>query len=262
MKKEKLALDNKDIIQQVENFMDKIKLDPEFTMSWLSALTKLEQHIVSIIYNQKEALSIKQIRNNLVDETQYAVYINKIADDKTEELKRTNEQFLESNYDIEAHLKVSFPFQTFLFLGDKTDRVIKQIDGKTSTQDFEKILLKEKIALPSFRTIDERVKNLVYIGILRERKDLSKKVKALYYLDPVIRTQLNKIREQKKKEFDDDRQKEINKRDEQELKKNEFKLKKEELFNQAYKEFLKTGVDATTYTPDWFRRFYKEKQGY
>ena len=56
--------------------------------------------------------------------------------------------------------------------------------------------LKKEIKFPSFRRIDKSIQDLISLGVVltREGKLENEKIKGLYFLNPIIRTQLLKLK--------------------------------------------------------------------
>lgn len=55
---------------------------------------------------------------------------------------------------------------------------------------------KASVNFPTFKKIDKSIQDLRSIGVVlaREEKLENKKIKGLYYLNPIIRSQLNKLK--------------------------------------------------------------------
>lgn len=147
------------------DFVNKLKKEPEFVLSWLSALTELEQKVVSLMFAEGKALSTKQIRNNLIMRSEH---YQKECSNK-------------SNLPYPTQLRFTFPFDNFFHI-------------PKNSKGFH---------YPSFKTINEVIVNLVNLQILLERKPLSKKIKALYFLNPIIQHQIEKQRNERRKDYNE-----------------------------------------------------------
>lgn len=156
-----------------ENALEKIKslqkIDPDFVLSWLGGLTDLEQKIVATLYQLNKAVTIKDIMTTLVLRTLFANLMN---------VKNSSEYV--------------FPFKSYFFLEPKIISALKEI----STPQAQFIKLKKEFKFPSFRRIDKSNQDLISMGIVlaREEKMKNEKIKGLYYLNPIIRTQLNLLK--------------------------------------------------------------------
>lgn len=163
-----------------------IKKEPELIMNWLSSLTDLEQKIVSIIYNLNKAVTIKEIRNTLVT--------------------NSNNYLLKDKHNFLEKLYYSFPFLRVYNFSNK--QLAKKLEVKASSKKAknEGIIINTKDILenfPSFRRIENSVKDLINLKIILERNSSelkNKKIKGLFYLNPIIRYQLDKIKEKYIKE--------------------------------------------------------------
>jgi len=142
-------------------------IEPDFVMGWLGGLTELEQKIVSNIYQLNKAVTIKEVMNDLVSYTYYGNFLG------------------EPNIGI-------FPYKSYFDLDQKLILKLEHID-------YPRILdeLKKTYKFPSFRRIDNSVQDLINMGIVFARKGKleNAKIKGLYYLNPVVRSQLDKLKE-------------------------------------------------------------------
>lgn len=152
------------------------KLDPDFVLSWLGGLTDLEQKIISAMYMNNKALTIKDIINSLIENT-FSVF--------------TSSNFLPT---VHHWKEFDFPFSNYYPIEDGA--IKQEIDNTKRHSLKEKIDFLKGIKFPSFRRIDKCVQDLMAMGIVlaREGKSENKKIKGLYFLNPIIRTQLNKIK--------------------------------------------------------------------
>lgn len=144
------------------------KLEPEYIASWLAGLTELEQKIVSAIYQRNRAVSIGEVMAMFTINTLYA------------------------NINLTKHPEWSFPFISYYYIDLKLVAELKKIN------DVEEqiIKLKESFTFPSFRRINASMTDLVSMGILFTRKENleNEKIKGLYYLNPALRTQINRLK--------------------------------------------------------------------
>lgn len=187
---EKLVLGIKEHALEKINSLQKV--DPDFVFSWLSGLTDLEQKIVSAMYLNNKALTIKDIINSLIKNT-YSVLFTR---DYPPNVKYAKE--------------FDFPFCSYYLVGEELkNRMFKQSSiedlgnlGKYHFMPFEQAvkILKKEMKFPSFRRIDKSIQDLMAMGVVlaREEPSENKKIKGLYYLNPVIRTQINKLKDNKK----------------------------------------------------------------
>lgn len=151
--------------------------EPELVMSWLSCLTELEQMVLSTLYRRKLAMTTKEIRNAIISATTICAI---------------------HNYNID------FPFQSYYYLSKELKEKLREERNKKKGEiDLELIKKTEKIfKFPSFRRIGNTIKDLMNLKIIfvRQSNLQNKKVKGLYYLNPVIRTQIKKIEDKQDKE--------------------------------------------------------------
>lgn len=144
--------------------------EPDLVLSWLSGLTELEQIIVSCLFQINKALSIKQIRSNII--------------------------FM-SLRNVEDHYKTnqnnSFPFRSFYLTGKDKREEIKSLQNVE--ERWNKLV--KTIKFPSFQRIDNTLKTLTSLRIIFTRGTEDKKIKSLYFLNPMIRTKLNSLKEKK-----------------------------------------------------------------
>lgn len=165
----------------VQSLTSSLEKSPELVLSWLSSLTDLEQIVVSLLFQQQRALPIKKIRQSMI--------INSIL--------RTRER--NSFYN---DLFFNFPFKSYLPLSNEKKKQIENLPDLKSKLGK----IREVKKIPSFRRIENAIQDLKNLRIIFERSssDLEdKKVKGLYFLNPIIRTQLDKIKEQKIKHRED-----------------------------------------------------------
>jgi len=154
-----------------EQALDKIKslekLDPDFVLSWLSGLIDLEQKIVSILYQESRALTIKDIMSIIERNTL-------------------------SGYDERHH----FPFKSYYPLPIKIRDKMSGEEVRKLFPDEKLKILKSEFKFPSFRRIDKTIQDLMNMGVVlqREEKSENKKIKGYYYFNPIIRTQLIKLK--------------------------------------------------------------------
>ena len=146
------------------------KLEPEFILSWLGGLTDLEQKIVANLYQINRAVTIREIMNNIILNTHYGNFLRETT-------------------------AFDFPFKSYFNLDTKLMLRLKPLPP-TSVR-LEK--LKEEFKFPSFRRIDKSIQDLISMGIVLARQGEleNKKIKGLYYLHPVIRSQLNMLKKHK-----------------------------------------------------------------
>lgn len=169
-------IQHKEIMNAKEEYLQKInsleKLEPDFVMSWLSGLTELEQTITSILYQNNRAMTIKEVSMWLLMNT------------TSFNLRKLN-LFSPS---------FNFPFKSYKILDS---RKLSNVTGDSIIEIVKSV--EKNFKFPSFRRIDKTINDLINIGVVFERKGEfeNKKIKGLYYLNPVIRTQLNKLRDKK-----------------------------------------------------------------
>ena len=168
----KIMLDIKE--QALEKINSLQKLEPDLVFSWLSGLTDLEQKIVSVMYINNKALTIKDIINSLIRNTDSVLFTR--------------------NY-YPPHIKHSkefdFPFSSYYLVEGKIEQ---KVANKSPMESIN--ILKKEIKFPSFRRVDKSVQDLISMGVVlaREGKLENEKIKGLYYLNPVIRLQINKLK--------------------------------------------------------------------
>ena len=171
---------NKNILDVKEQALEKIKslqkLEPDFVMSWLGGLTDLEQKILSVMYIYNKALTIKDIINSLIRNT-LTVLTSK---DYPPQIKYIRE--------------FDFPFLSYYSLDDEEKQKILKIASMPQSEAIN--FLKKKLKFPSFRRVDKSVQDLINMGVVlvREGELKNEKIKGLYYLNPVIRSQINKLK--------------------------------------------------------------------
>jgi hypothetical protein len=171
---------NKNILDIREQALEKIKslqkLEPDFVMSWLGGLTDLEQKILSVVYIYNKALTIKDIMNFLV--------------------KNTLSVLTSRDYppNIEYLREFDFPFSSYYVI-DK--EVMKKLYPEVDKKSKNLQILKKEFKFPSFRRVDKSIQDLISMGVVlvREGELKNEKIKGLYYLNPIIRSQLNKLKE-------------------------------------------------------------------
>lgn len=165
-------MDSKNRLEIKEEAQEKIKslqkLEPDFVLSWLGGLTDLEQKIISNLYQVNQAVTIKEIMDKIIKNTLYANFS-----------KSYPEPYI-------------FPFNSFFILDTK---IILNLKGLHPLSPEALTKLKKEFKFPSFRRIDKSIQDLINMGIIhaREGKLENEKIKGLYYLNPIIRTQLNKL---------------------------------------------------------------------
>jgi len=186
-------MSNKEVLDIKEQALEKIKslqkLEPDFVLSWLSGLTDLEQKIVSVMYINNKALTIKDVINTLIKHTfTHLTYRNYPPSIKN--LRELNFPFI-SYYFADENIK-----RKIISMCSKEENLPSNIDNKSLTDSIT--LLKKEIKFPSFRRIDKSIQDLMSMGIVqaREEKSENKKIKGLYYLNPIIRTQINKLKKE------------------------------------------------------------------
>jgi hypothetical protein len=188
----KLKEDKEELIQESETtedipFFESMIKKPEFIMSWLGGLTELEQMVVSLLFQSNKAVTIKNIRSFMLYNTLFA---NKLIEDNIPVNRYTkNKVYL-------------FPFQNFYYIPDEfKNRILDNYFSKDKIKGIGALLLlQKKIKFPSYERIDRTIQDLIRLKIVMERKkeDLENlKVKGLYFLNPVIRTHLQTIKENK-----------------------------------------------------------------
>lgn len=159
-----------DMKEQAEEKIKSLqKLEPDYVLSWLGGLTNLEQIIVSNLYHMNRASTIKDIMNQIIIKT----YFGNIFEEKKPEL--------------------NFPFQSYIPMNIKDKDKEQSLDKAQGKEIIKK--MKKLFKFPSFRRIDKSIQDLISMDIVlaREGKLENAKIKGLYYLNPIIRTQLNKI---------------------------------------------------------------------
>lgn len=172
---------NKSILDIKEQALEKIsslqKLDPDFVLSWLGGLTDLEQKIVSVMYIYNKALTIKDVSNSLI--------------------KNTLSVLIKSDYppQIIHSREFDFPFVSYYPIDEEIKPKVSNL-----SQSEKMTFLKKEFKFPSFRRIDKSIQDLMSMGIIlsREGKLENEKIKGLYYLNPVIRSKLNELKNNKK----------------------------------------------------------------
>ncbi len=166
-------MENEIVLDVKEQALEKIKslekVDPDFVFSWLGGLTDLEQKIVANLYQENKAVTIKDVMTQITTNTFYATMLRDGASGK------------------------DFPFKSY-FEVENRSRVLFNIRKLHPDKSAQITLLKKEIKFPSFRRIDKNIQDLITMGIILKREEPSenKKVKGYYYLNPIIRSQLNK----------------------------------------------------------------------
>src|SRR3990167_9047612 len=172
------SMKNEPILNIKEQALEKIKslqkIEPEFVLSWLGGLTDLEQRIISVMYIYNKALTIKDIMSSLIKNT-YSVLASR-------------------DYPIGISLKseFDFPFSSYCLADDKKIKQKIFLMSQPEAMNF----LKKEIKFPRFRRIDKSIQDLISLGVVltREGKLENEKIKGLYFLNPIIRTQLLKLK--------------------------------------------------------------------
>lgn len=153
-------------LQSKENIEDKLSKqiknnDSTFVFSLLSSLTDLEQRVISALYQLNKASTIKNIRDTFVINTSILSSSN-------------NKTFL----DKQVHkLTFGFPFPTYYYAHE---------------------------SFPSFERIDRCIKSLIKLQLVRGRatEQISdEKVKGLYFLNILLKMNLDIEKEKQKKEL-------------------------------------------------------------
>ncbi len=160
---EKVVLEKDSFVNRLESMKDS---DPNLVLSWLSGLTDLEQKVVSVLYKLNRAETIKIVRIALVGNTYWV------------------SQLRTSDYD--------FPFQSYYPVPN--NEILKMRELSTQEEKTNRIL--EIIAFPSFRRIEKTLIDLEKLGVVLRRREETenKKIKGLFFLNPFIRAQLNKVK--------------------------------------------------------------------
>jgi len=168
----------KEQLDHVENLKNKNQLSEgilnnyEHLTSWLAGLTDLEQKVLSVLFQFPQALTIKKIRAMIISSTFLALqYPNK-----------------------DTRYTYGYPFKSYYSASKEL-----QDEAKSWQDDEAYELIEKKMKFPSFRRLDKTVQDLVNLRILipRNSNDLEdKKVKGLYFLNPIIRTQLQRKKEE------------------------------------------------------------------
>ncbi len=168
-------MNNKSVFDIKEQSLEKLKslekLDPDFVFSWLTGLIDLEQKIVAVLYQEARAMVIKDIVSALI----YNSHMVKISGHFRDER--------------------SFPFDGFYPIPQNIhQKVCEKVDIKQRMD-----ILKSEFKFPSFRRIDKTIQDLITMGIILKREEPSKnkKIKGYYFLNPIIRSQLNKLKKEK-----------------------------------------------------------------
>ena len=153
------------------------KLEPDFVLSWLGGLTDLEQKIVSVVYIYNKALTIKDVINSMVKNT-----LSVLTSSDYPPLMRYSEEF-------------DFPFVSYYSLEEEEKKKILKISSMPKSKAIK--TLKKEIKFPSFRRVDKSIQDLINMKVVlvREGELKNKKIKGLYYLNPIIRSKLNKLKE-------------------------------------------------------------------
>ncbi len=160
----------------VEKLQNLEKLDPELVLSWLSMLTDLEQKVLSILYQQSKSLTIKMIRTILMENTLH----NTLRNTQLYNVFIDDVEFpYPSFYDLDAEQKIKIS-------------TISEFEHELSLKRIQKVF-----TFPSFRSIDITIQRLIKLGVVNQRPEseiTDKKVKGLYFLNPFLKMQLNKLK--------------------------------------------------------------------
>jgi hypothetical protein len=170
--------------QQSKNIIDSVKNDPELTMVWLSSLTDLEQKISSAIYQLNKAVTIKEVMDYFEKVTELSPPANQSGDK------------------FKHAIVYYFPFPVSFNISE--DLIMDRVKNAKEGDNIE-INKKEIIEnFPSFRRVERTIRGLIEINVLLERnlaidksKRENKKIKGLFFLNPVVRYQLDRIRDKK-----------------------------------------------------------------
>ena len=170
------SMSNKNILEIKEGALEKInslqKLEPDFVLSWLGGLTDLEQKIVSNLYQINKAVTIKEIMDKIILNTSYGNVLRETS-------------------------ALDFPFKSYFELDTKLQIKLKSLPPAP----VREVMLKKEFKFPSFRRVDKSIQDLISMGIVnaREGKLENAKIKGLYYLNPIIRSQLNRLKNEGRK---------------------------------------------------------------
>lgn len=159
------ALDN-----QKSKIMDQIKNDPSLVLSWLGGLTESEQETLSALYQLNRACTINDIKIRVIVNS---VHIN--GPDSRSYLKDCN-----------------FPFKAYrIIVDDGRLQNFKRLFKRNEKMKF----IQEEISFPAFRKYHNSLQSLVSMGIVIKREsEVDEKVKGYFYLHPLIRNALDKIK--------------------------------------------------------------------
>tara|TARA_R110000765_G_scaffold411031_1_gene509950 strand:+ start:194 stop:724 length:531 start_codon:yes stop_codon:yes gene_type:complete len=146
----------------------KLNHDPEHI---LASLEETEQIILSILYREKKALTIQQIRNQLVSRSLH-FYSNFV--DKGNEFK-----FSKTSIESESILYL-YPFDSFFRLTTTERKNIQSIRDLTPKR------FKENVTLPSFNKVKDRINNLINLKVVLFRGSIHKKQIGIYFLNPLM----------------------------------------------------------------------------
>lgn len=202
------------------------KEDPEYLKSCFNALTSLEQASVKVLHYFKRAMTIKEIRNKLVQDISngiiYAVLIeSKIikvseidrAKLSSKDKKKLFKKFAEISTSPSTKMEEEmFKIRWLNFLPipsstmEQRRRFLQELIKQTKDNNLQKkcpdehirqlnmLLSHHRIEVPSFSTIETALKNLKELRFVLTRPVISKKIKALYFLNPKVDVIIKKAR--------------------------------------------------------------------
>jgi hypothetical protein len=164
-------------VQSNQDIISSLQKDYSLAMTWLSSLTDIEQRVLSAVYQMNKAVTIREIMRHF------------------ESASEKNMKTLKKDF----HFKLAFifPFSTIFNISE--NKLIEVAQDKKKDTFNTKELFEN---YPSFRKVDRTIRDLIHLKILisrelaEDKEDReNKKIKGLFFLNPIIRHSLDKIKD-------------------------------------------------------------------
>lgn len=184
------------IVKDFKEQLEKNKLNKETIKPYLKALTKLEYAILSLLHDSIRPLSIKQIRNEFIKDAKNVILFTSQTTSEGKPIKEKPKDYLDLDF-------FEFNFESIKDLEIDIKNTMIEAKNNDFSESFilekiNKILSnKSRIRIPSFGAIQKSMNELINWNIVIKRAIESKKINALYLVNPkidIILMGLNKIR--------------------------------------------------------------------